>query len=113
MKNITVTVDDETYRCARIRAAELDTSVSAMVREYLRLLSVRQTEEARAETKGERRGRLLREVVEDFDARGWGCGPRRTCRARSCTSAPLRRSRRRRRTAAHGIAAGVPRKGPP
>ena len=72
MKNITVTVDDETYRCARIRAAELDTSVSAMVREYLRLLSVRQTEEARAETKGERRGRLLREVVEDFDARGMG-----------------------------------------
>lgn len=70
MKNITVTVDDETYRSARIRAAELDTSVSAMVREYLRLLSVRQTEDARSETAGERRGRLLREVVQDFDARG-------------------------------------------
>jgi plasmid stability protein len=35
MKNITVTVDDETYRLARIRAAERDTSVSAMVREFL------------------------------------------------------------------------------
>lgn len=70
MKNITVAVDDETYRSARIRAAELDTSVSAMVREYLRLLAVRQTEESRAETAGERRERLLREVVEDFDARG-------------------------------------------
>ena len=70
MKNITVTVDDETYRSARIRAAELDTSVSAMVREYLRLLAVRQIEESHSETAGERRGRLLREVVEDFDARG-------------------------------------------
>jgi plasmid stability protein len=35
MKNITVTVDDETYRLARVRAAERDTSVSAMVREFL------------------------------------------------------------------------------
>jgi len=32
MKNITVTLDDETYRKARIRAAELDTSVSTVVR---------------------------------------------------------------------------------
>ena len=70
MKNITVTVDDETYRSARIRAAELDTSVSAMVREYLRLLSVRQLEDARSETAGQRRDRLLREVIQDFDARG-------------------------------------------
>lgn len=35
MKNITVTVDDETYRLARIRAAEQDTSVSAMVKAFL------------------------------------------------------------------------------
>ena len=35
MRNITVSVDDATYRRARIRAAELDTSVSALVREYL------------------------------------------------------------------------------
>lgn len=35
MKNITVTVDDETYRKARVRAAELDTSVSAVVRKFL------------------------------------------------------------------------------
>jgi plasmid stability protein len=35
MKNITVTVDDETYRVARIRAAEQETSVSAMVKEFL------------------------------------------------------------------------------
>jgi plasmid stability protein len=35
MKNITVSVDDETYRVARIRAAERDTSVSALVRQFL------------------------------------------------------------------------------
>ena len=31
MKNITVSVDEETHRMARIRAAQLDTSVSALV----------------------------------------------------------------------------------
>jgi plasmid stability protein len=36
MKNITLKIDDETYRKARIRAAEKGTSVSAMVREFLR-----------------------------------------------------------------------------
>ena len=38
MKNITVSVDEETHRMARIRAAQLDTSVSALVRDYLRAL---------------------------------------------------------------------------
>ena len=38
MKNITVSVDEETHRMARIRAAQLDTSVSALVRDYLRTL---------------------------------------------------------------------------
>ncbi len=36
MKNITVSVDEKTYRMARLRAAELDTSVSALVQQYLR-----------------------------------------------------------------------------
>ena len=35
MKNITVSVDDETYRRARMRAAERDTSVSALVKRFL------------------------------------------------------------------------------
>ncbi len=35
MKNITLKVDDETYRQARLKAAALGTSVSAMVRSYL------------------------------------------------------------------------------
>ena len=38
MRNITVSVDEKTHRMARIRAAELDTSISALVREYLRAL---------------------------------------------------------------------------
>ena len=36
MKNITVSIDEKTHRLAHIRAAELDTSVSALVRGYLR-----------------------------------------------------------------------------
>jgi plasmid stability protein len=39
MKNITVSIDDETYRRARIRAAELNTSVSSMVKKYLTSVS--------------------------------------------------------------------------
>jgi plasmid stability protein len=35
VKNITVALDDETYRQARIRAAERNTSVSAMVKQLL------------------------------------------------------------------------------
>jgi hypothetical protein len=35
MKNITVSIDDELHRRARVRAAELDTSLSAVVRELL------------------------------------------------------------------------------
>jgi hypothetical protein len=35
MKNITVSVDEEIYRRARIKAAERDTSVSALVRGFL------------------------------------------------------------------------------
>ena len=35
MKNVTIALDDETHRKARIRAAELGTSLSAMVKDYL------------------------------------------------------------------------------
>ena len=43
MKNITVSLDDETYRNARMKAAELDTSVSALVRRYLTELGAGET----------------------------------------------------------------------
>lgn len=51
MKNITVTVPDEVYRNARIRAAERGTSVSALVAEYLRSLSGRGAEFSRLEAQ--------------------------------------------------------------
>lgn len=35
MKNVTIALDDETHRKARIRAAELGTSLSALVKTYL------------------------------------------------------------------------------
>jgi hypothetical protein len=38
MKNITVSVDEETYRRARIAAAERNSSVSRLVRDYLNSL---------------------------------------------------------------------------
>jgi plasmid stability protein len=38
MKNITITIDDETHRAARVRAAEMGTSVSALVKGYLQTL---------------------------------------------------------------------------
>lgn len=48
MKNITVSVPDDVYRAARIRAAERGSSVSGLVAEYLRSLSERDAEIARS-----------------------------------------------------------------
>lgn len=49
MRNITVTVPDEVYRRARIRAAERGRSVSALVTDYLRSLDDQDLEYARLE----------------------------------------------------------------
>ena len=73
MKNITVSVDEETHRLARIRAAELDTSVSALVRDYLKNLvedSAGRAGDKRleVEAEAERRRRRLREIIEDIRA---------------------------------------------
>ena len=77
MKNITVSIDDETHRQARIRAAELGTSVSALVRGYLRSLSSQPADALgidaqELETEDDRRRRLLNEVVEEITANGGG-----------------------------------------
>jgi len=56
MRNITVTVSEETYRKARVWAAELDTSVSALVRDFLEKV-------AHTESDFERRRRLQDEVL--------------------------------------------------
>lgn len=42
MKNVTITLDEDVARWARIRAAELDTSVSRMLGELLREQMARQ-----------------------------------------------------------------------
>ena len=73
MRNITVSVDDDTYRRSRIRAAELDTSVSSLVRGFLERLVRERLDgtgghEPAAETERERRRRLLTEVFEDICA---------------------------------------------
>lgn len=61
MKNITVSIEDELHRRARVRAAELDTSLSAVVREFL-------IEFAGGETDFERRKRLQDETLASIKA---------------------------------------------
>ena len=64
MRNITVSVDDDTYRRARIAAAERDTSVSAMVKTYLEQVAGEETETERLK----RQERELREQITNFKA---------------------------------------------
>jgi phage shock protein A len=64
VKNITVTVDDQTYRRARIKAAEQDTSVSALVKRFLTELAAGESDVERL--KGEERA--LRERIGTFRA---------------------------------------------
>jgi hypothetical protein len=47
MRKITVAVDAETYICARVAAAERDTSVSALVKAFLEQLASQETETER------------------------------------------------------------------
>ena len=47
MRNLTITLPDEVYRRARVRAAEADTSVSALVASYLGSLGDDDAEYAR------------------------------------------------------------------
>jgi plasmid stability protein len=51
MKNITVSVDEEVYHRARIKAALLHTSVSALVRKSLEELAGEETEFERLRAK--------------------------------------------------------------
>ena len=64
MKNITVSVDDDTYRRARIKAAERDTSVSALVKDFLVELSSQEPDGRRLE----REERELRARIRSFTA---------------------------------------------
>jgi hypothetical protein len=64
MKNITVSLDDETYRRARMIAAERDTSVSALVKRFLLELTSGETEFERLK----REERELRKKIKYFSA---------------------------------------------
>jgi hypothetical protein len=64
MKNITVSLDEETYRRARMVATRRDTSVSALVKGFLLELASGETEFARLK----REERALRERIVSFDA---------------------------------------------
>ena len=66
MKRITVSLDDETHRLAKVKAAEKGTSVSALVRDYLTRLA---NGEPAAAGKGKPK-KTLSEVVADIRARG-------------------------------------------
>ena len=65
VKNLTVSVPDDVYRLARVRAAESDSSVSALVAGYLRSLGERDAEFARLEAQQKR----IQATIEGFSAR--------------------------------------------
>jgi len=69
VKNITVSVDEEVYHRARIRAALMNTSVSALVRDALNEIAGSETEfeRLRAEEKAIRRRLAARD--RGFSAR--------------------------------------------
>ena len=51
VKNVTVSLPDDVYRAARVRAAEGDSSLSALVAAYLRSLGGGEAEFARLEAR--------------------------------------------------------------
>ena len=64
MKNITVSVDDETYRRARMKAAEQETSVSQLVKRFLIELAAGESDAERLK----REERALRTRIRVFRA---------------------------------------------
>ena len=65
MKNITLSVPDDVYREARVRAAERGSSVSALVAEYLRSLSDREAQFDRLEAQQHQ----VQREIDRFSAR--------------------------------------------
>jgi hypothetical protein len=64
MKNVTVSVQEEVYRRARIKAAERDTSVSALIKGFLIALASEEPDARRLE----REERELRAHIRAFSA---------------------------------------------
>ena len=77
MKRITISLDEETHRLAKLKAAEKGTSVSAMVRGYLNGLVREESMADNSIAPGlEKPGKTLDEVIEAIFARGGGIDPR-------------------------------------
>ena len=72
MKVISVAVGDETYRLARIKAAQNGTSMSAMLRDYLLQMLSEDGILPPEETEPQRRSRKLDDVMVRFEAEGVG-----------------------------------------
>ncbi|RFC52922.1 MAG: hypothetical protein DVB22_000279 [Verrucomicrobia bacterium] len=68
MKNITISIDDDLYGRARMKAAEQGTSISALFRDYL----IRLTVEGSAEAEFQRLAREEQELRAELGARGRG-----------------------------------------
>ena len=64
MKNVTVSLDDDTYRRARMIAAERETSISALVKRFLTDLGSGESEAERLKKEE----RALREKITMFRA---------------------------------------------
>jgi plasmid stability protein len=62
--NVTISVPDDVYRAARVRAAEQGSSVSALVAGYLRALSGRETDFVRLQDQQSR----IQSQIERFSA---------------------------------------------
>jgi hypothetical protein len=69
MKKVTVSIHEDTYRRARLRAAELGTSVSALVNQYL-------AELASQEADFERRKQMQIELLAKMPNRGFSASDR-------------------------------------
>ena len=72
MKVISVAVDGEIHRLARIKAAQKGTSMSAMLRDYLLQILKEDGDRPPEETEPQRRARMLDEVMARFEAEGVG-----------------------------------------
>ncbi len=71
MKNITVSIDDNLYRAARIKAAEQATSISGLFKTFL----IRLTTNEAAESEFQRLAREEQELFAELDAKGLGLNP--------------------------------------
>lgn len=71
MKNITISIDDDLYRQARMKAAEQSTSISALFKNFLVRLTVSES----AETEFQRLAREEQDLCEELRARCIGLNP--------------------------------------